>query len=380
MLGTLLLGGIIGIIVAIVASVIALKIQQRSLYNTSIQQQGWEHAQEARQQHWQMQQEKRSIALEKNLSVNVREVQQEWQAWEQKDTQREQEIKQQYEALALRAALENEVEHLPLLEEASLPIAENQRRRTAVSSAVPAQLQGADLIGHDLSRRYLGGANLRGAKLAQANLFMTDLSGACLVGADLTGADLSGANLIHADLRDATLVGANVLVADLNNAILLGTKLHGIRNLTAEQIITTVYDNTTLFDEDNEITLPRIPSIPTSVVPLSSPLIPQPPSTTSYDIIRAQSLDAIPESSLQAEPEQQSPFLAFPEMLPDTPFPEEDDITETGIPTWTPSPSNETLRILEELHLPAHERRRTENFGTSTSQEKRNGRHQVRAS
>lgn len=377
MLGTLLLGGIIGVIVAIVASVIALKIQQRSLYSTSIQQQGWERAQEARQQQWQIQQEKRSITLEKNLSVNVREVQQEWQAWEEKDAQREQELKQQYEALAARAALENEVEHLPLLEEASLPIAENQRRRTAVSSAVPAQLQGADLIGHDLSRRYLGGANLRGAKLAQANLFMTDLSDACLVGADLTGADLSGANLIHADLRDATLVGANVLVADLNNAILLGTKLHRIRNLTAEQIITTVYDNTTQFDEDNEITLPRIPSIPTSAVP--SFLTPQ-PSTASYDIIRAQSLDAIPEASLQAEPEQQSPFLSFPDMLPDTPLDEEEDITETGIPTWTPSPSNETLRILEELHLPAHERRRTENFGTSASQEKRDGRRQVRAS
>ncbi len=374
MLGTLLLGGVVGVIVAIMASFVALKIQQRSLYSTSIQQQGWERAQEARQQQWQRQQEKRSSTLEKNLSVNVREVQQEWQAWEQKDALREQELKQQYEALAIRAAVENEVEHLPLLEEASLPIAENQRRRTAVSSAIPAQLQDADLTGRDLSRRYLSGANLRNAKLIHANLFMTDLSGACLVGADLSSADLSGANLIHADLREATLVGANVLVADLNNALLLGTKLQKIRNLTAEQIITTVYDNTTEFDEDNDITLPRIPSIPKSALSSS----PQPP-TTSYDIVRAQSLDAIPETSLQAEAEQQTPFLAFPDMLPETPFPMEDDITETGIPSWTPSPSNETLRILEELHLPAQERRHTENFGTS-AQEKRDGRRQVRAS
>ncbi len=373
MLGTLLLGGVVGVIVAIMASFIALKIQQRSLYSTSIQQQGWERAQEARQQQWQIRQEKRSITLEKNLSVNVREVQQEWQAWEQKDALREQELKQQYEALAKRAAVENEVEHLPLLEEASLPIAENQRRRTAVSSAIPAQLQGADLTGHNLSRRYLSGANLRNAKLAHANLFMTDLSGACLVGADLSGTDLSGANLIHADLREATLVGANVLVADLNNAILLGTKLQKIRNLTAEQIITTVYDNTTEFDEDNDITLPRIPSIPKSA--LSSP---QPP-TASYDIVRAQSLDAIPETPLLAEPEQQTPFLSFPDKLPETPFTVEDDVMETDVPTWTPSQSNETLRILEELHLPAQERRHTENFGTST-QEKRDGRRQVRAS
>ena len=67
-------------------------------------------------------------------------------------------------------------------------------------------------------------------------------------------------------------------------------------------------------------------------------------------------------------------------MLPDTPFPVEDDITETDMPAWTPSPSNETLRILEELHLPVQEHRRTENFGTSASQEKRDGRRQVRAS
>ena len=378
MLGTLLLGGVIGIIVAIIASFIALKIHQRSQRNTTIQQQGWERAQEARQQQWQRQQEKRAITLEKNLSGNVQQVQQEWQVWEQKDAGREQELKQQYEAAVLRTALENEVEHLPHLEEASLPPAENQRRRTAVSSAIPAQLPDADLTGRDLSRRYLGGANLCGAKLAHANLFMTDLSGACLTGADLTGADLSGANLMHADLREATLVGANVLVADLNNAILLGTKLQKIRNLTAEQTTTTIFDSTTQFDEDNDITLPRIPSIPKSA--LSSSSAPQ-PTTSSYDIIRAQSLDAIPETPLLAEHEQQSPFLSFPGMLPDTPFPAEDDVLETDTPpTWTTSPSDETLRILEELHLPAQERRRTENFGTSASQEKRDGRHQVRAS
>ena len=375
MLGTLLLGGVIGVVVAIVASFIALKIYGQSLHNATIQQQGWERAQEARQQQWQIQQEKRSTTLEKNLSMSVRQVQQEWQAWEQKDALRQQELKQQYEAVATRAALENEVERVPHLEDASLPPAENSRRHTAVSSAIPAQLQSADLTGRNLSRRYLGGANLRGAKLAHANLFMTDLSGACLAGADLTEADLSGANLIRADLREATLVGANVLVADLNNAILLGTKLQKIRNLTAEQIITTIHDNTTQFDEDNDITLPQIPSIPKSALSSS----PQ-PATASYDIVRAQSLDAIPETPLLAEPEQQAPFLSFPTMLPDTPFTVDDDVLETDIATWSPSPSNETLRILEELHLPAQERRHTENFSTSASQEKRDGRREVRAS
>ena len=380
MLGTLLLGGVFGILAAVIASLIALKIHQRSLNNTLIQQQGWEHAQEARQQQWQIQQEKRTAGLEKKLSANVRQVQQEWQAWEQKDATREQELKQQYEAAAIRSTRENEVEHLPYLEEASLPSAENQRRRTAVSGAIPAQLQGADLAGRNLSRRYLGGANLRGANLAQANLFMTDLSNACLAGADLSGADLSGANLMHADLREALLVGANVLVADLNDAILLGTNLLNIRNLTTEQISTTVYDNTTQFSEDMDATLPRIPNISKSI--LSAPVTPQLPAPSSYDIVRAQSLDAIPELPLMEEAEPQSPFLSFPAMLPETPFSAEDDRTETSIPTWSPPPTNETLRFLEELHLVDERqvRRRTEDFGITASEEKNNGRRHVKAS
>ena len=378
MLGTLLLGGVVGVIVATIASLIALKVHQRSLSSTSIQQQGWEHAQEVRQQQWQVQQEKRTIVLEKKLSIDVRQIQQEWQVWQEKDAVREQLLKQQYEAAATHATLENEVEHLPYVEEASLPSAERQRRRTAISSTVPVQLQGANLSGRDLSRRYLGGANLRGANLAHANLFMADLSGACLAGADLSGTDLSGANLIHADLREATLAGANVLVADMNDAVLLGTILLNIRNLTTEQIATTVYDATTQFAEDIDITLPRIPSIPKSILSVSS--TPQvAPSSYEYDIVRAQSLDAVSDLSQKELLESSAPSLVFPETLPETPCPVEDDIREEGIPTW--SPSDETLRILEELHLPIErqERRRTENFGTA-SKETQNGRRRVKAS
>lgn len=385
MLETLLPGGIIGIITAIVAALIALKIHQRNLSSTAIQQQGWEHAQEARQQQWQIQQEKRTAELEKKLAANVRHLHQAWQEWEQKDAIREQTLKQQYEAVTLHAALENAIEHLPHLEEASLPSVEKQRRCAAVSSTIPAQLQGADLSGRDLSRRYLGGANLRGTKLAQTNLFMTDLSEACLAGADLSGADLSGTNLIGADLREATLMGANVLVADLNNAILFGTNLQKTRNLTMEQIATTLYDSTTRFDADIDITLPCIPSIPSipSIPKSVSSMSPAPQMVpSSYDIIRAQSLDVIPEPSSEEALEQQSPLLSFPDMLPETPFSSE-DITETRIPAWSPSsPSDDTLRILEELHLPAErqECRHTENFGTAASSDKHNGRRRVRAS
>lgn len=381
MLGTLLLGCIIGTIVAVAASLIALKIHQRSLNSTSIQQQSWERAQEARQQQWQIQQEKQAAVLEKKLSVSVQQIQQAWQAWEQKDMTREQAIKQQYEALTTRTALEHEIEHLPHLEEASLPSAKHTHRHAAMSGTTPVQLQGAGLSGRDLSRRYLGGANLRGAHLAHANLFMADLSGACLAGADLSGADLTGANLIGADLREATLVGANVLVADLDNAILLGTNLLKVKNLTTVQLATTIYESTTQSTEDVDVTMPRIPSVPGIPKSVSSVSSTTQTASSSY-IIRAQSLDAIPGSPLIEEPEQQAPFLPFVEMPPETPSSSEEDRAETSIPAWSSSPSDETLRILEELHLPTErqERRRTENFGTAASKENSNGRRHVRAS
>ncbi len=363
MLGTLLLGGVIGILVATVAAFVALKLYGNSLRTSLIQQEGWERAQEARQQQWQLEQEKRVITLEKNIANNVRRVQHEWEVWEQRDALRRQELQHQYEAVAQRAALEHIVDRLPYLEEASLPPTE-QHRRTTISSSIPVQLQGADLTGRDLSRRYLAGANLRGATLAHANLFMTDLSGACLAGADLTGADLSGANLMHADLREATLVGANVLVADLNDGILLGTKLQKIRNLTAEQVITTIHDSTTQFDEENEITLPRVPNVPKLALSSSS----TPESTyTAYDIVRAQSLDAIPETPHFIESEQHSP--AIEDESDDTLFVQEDEQEEGVVPTWTPTPSDEMVHLLEEFHLPVQEDRSTNTFDTSQAQQ-----------
>ena len=70
------------------------------------------------------------------------------------------------------------------------------------------KVQGANLVGYDLSE-----ANLSGAKLNKANLNKADLRGANLRGANLwwanlKGADLSGANLSGANLSEANLIGA----------------------------------------------------------------------------------------------------------------------------------------------------------------------------
>jgi len=352
MLEPLLLGGVISIVVTIVTALLVFKAYQRTLSTTIIQQQGWEHAQEARQQQWQLEQAKRLADTKKELLEAIQQVRQEWQAWEQEDATRAQTLEQQYITATTRVALENELGHLPYLEDASLPSVENQRRRSAVSSDIPSQLQEADLVGRDLSRRFLSGANLRGAHLAQANLFMADLSDACLADADLSDADLSGANLMGADLRGANLTGANVLVADLNNAILFDAHLTKTRNLTVDQIQTTMYDRTTQFDANIDITLPRLPSVPKAIstatqtppVVTAPPVTPPQTTTAAYDIVRAQSLDA-----LTTELITQPSILSFPETLPATPQPEL-DVTEENASPWSSLPSEDTLRLLEDLN------------------------------
>jgi len=387
MLGTLLVGGFAGAIVAIVVSLIAFSLYRHSLKSTLIQQQGWEHAQEARQQQWQRQQEKRATALEEKLTIDVQQVQQEWDVWEQKDITRVQTLEQQYEFATAQASLEHTLEHLPFVEDASLPSAENQLRHDATAKAHPAQLAREDLSGRNLSRRYLSGANLRGALLTNANLFMADLSHACLVGADLSSADLSGTNLVGADLSNAVLTDANMLVADVNNAKFLGADLSKVRNLPAQQIETTANTNIMQFDEDIDTTLARIPSIPNASA--STPSAPHeadtsepiPTTTHSYDIIQAQSLDAIPEPEEMGENERGTPILSFPGMLPETPFPFQ-EVDEMDMPSWSPSLSDETLRVLEEVHFSEgrQDSPHSDDFDTTLSKDAYDGRLRVRAS
>lgn len=368
MVETLLVGGIVGILTGSIASLITLKIYQRRTDSTVIQQQGWQRAQEARHQQWQIQQEKRAIELEKKLVAHLRQMQQEWHAWEQKDSTRVETLRQQYESSVVHANVEHELARIPRLEEASLPPVGNKQQQSYVPHVPPARLQGTDLSGRDLSRRYLGMADLRGANLTHANLFMADLSGACLAGADLSGADLSGANLTNADLRNAVLSEANVLVADLNNAILIGTNLHKVRNLSTEQIDSAIFDSTRRFDTEIDVTMPRIPSI---LNPVKST-----PSTESAQAgDKAETLpsvEAVATSSAFEEPvwvyEEPTPAeTQFLEMLPVTPRPLQ-DMTTLDAPASLPPPSDDNQHVPEELHLPIDrpESRHTEEFDTAT--------------
>lgn len=381
MLETLLAGGIAGAVVAVVVSLIAFRIYRQNLESTLIQQQGWEHAQETRQQEWELKQKKRVTSLEERLTTDVQQVQQEWDVWEQRDITRVQSLEHQYESATAQITLEYTLEHLPFAEEASLPSPENQSQNDATAKARPIQLAGEDLSGRNLSRRYLGGANLRGALLTNANFFMADLSHACLVGADLSGADLSGANLVGADLSNAILINTNMLVADVNNTNFSGADLSKVRNLVLTQVETTEAESATLLDEEMNVTQTRLPIIPKSAT--TTPTIPQktPASTVSnstYDIVRAQSLDAIPEPEEAAAVEQISSILSFPGMLPETPFPFSDD--ETEVSPWSPAHSDETLHVLEEVSVGRQDYSRSDDFDTTSSKEMYDGQRRVRAS
>jgi hypothetical protein len=161
--------------------------------------------------------------------------------------------------------LEHELARLRPIEDAPLILDATHQHQYTLPSWRPPRLQGSNLSEHDLSHRYLGHADLRNAQLANTNFYMADLSGAFLTGANLAGADLSGANLVGADLRGATLTGANLLVADLHNANLVGANLLGVRNLTTQQISSTISDSTT-----------QLESLLSSPPPLSSDNLPAP--------------------------------------------------------------------------------------------------------
>ena len=300
--------------------------------------------------------------------TEVQQVQHEWDTWEQKDIARVQTLEQQYEFATAQTTLEYTLDHLPFVEEASLPAAENSSRRDATAKAQPAQLAGEDLSGRDLSRRYLSHANLRGTLLTNANLFMTDLSHACLVGADLSSADLSGANLVGADLSNALLTNTNLLVADINNVNFSGADISKARNLVVPQVETTEDESATLPDEEMDVTQVRLPTVPKSAASASVPVAETPKQENTYDIVRAQSLDAIPEPAVATESEQKSSILSFPGMLLEMPFPFSDD-AETE--AWSPSLSDETLRVLEEVHYSTNKSASysTDNFDTIAAKE-----------
>jgi pentapeptide repeat protein len=253
MVEILIAGGVISLLAAAIGVLIALKIQSRVLRRLSIEHEAWEHSQEAYQYLWQVRQSKFTLELEQKLTQQVQHIQEAWQSWEALDEER-----------FAKLTLEQKLAQLPRVEDT--PVPPNQSDPQEKSSVYephgnPPSFYRANLIGRDLSHRFLRHADLRETQLTCANFYMADLFGACLTGANLSEANLAGANLTGADLRGAELTGANLLVTDLHNALLNGANLLGAHNLTIEQLNSAIYDSGTQIDIECNITLPHMPGV-----------------------------------------------------------------------------------------------------------------------
>ncbi len=264
MVNLFITAGVISLLSAIIGALIAFMIQSRVLRRTGIEHEGWQHAQEAHQNIWEVKQRKQALELEQKLTRQVQQIQDAWHRWEANDEER-----------LARLTLEQKLAHLPRIED--VPVQSNEHAQVEQTNPYgphgqPPSFYKANLSGQDLSHRYLGRADLREAQLVNTNFYMADLAGACLTGANLAGANLAGANLTGADLRDAVLRNANMLVADLNGAILNGANLLGTHNLTIEQINSAIYNSKTQIDKEFDITLPHIANVRlTDLKPTTAP-------------------------------------------------------------------------------------------------------------
>ncbi|MDX1744530.1 MAG: pentapeptide repeat-containing protein [Halobacteriales archaeon] len=102
-------------------------------------------------------------------------------------------------------------------------------RSERAGSTGPERLDGAYLVGTNLSGVNLVGCSLRGAKLASSALVDADLSNADLSDADCPSLDARGAHFTDADLEGANLRNANLNGSELRNCRLAGSDLTGAR-------------------------------------------------------------------------------------------------------------------------------------------------------
>jgi Pentapeptide repeats (8 copies) len=350
MIVTVVTAGIVSLFSALVGALIALKIQYDRLRRMQAHNEGWERAQESHQRDWEVKQEKYATEVETRLTQKVQQVQKVWTEWEAKDQKRIQALNRELKEAKTYLHVKHELARLPRIEERPLMAQTTRQHQQSFSNWQPPLLQGADVSNQDLSHRYLAQADLRHAKLTNTNFFMADLSDAFLTGADLSGANLSGANLSGVDLRGGILTGANFLVTDLQNTILLGADLRGARSLTVHQVQTAIYDNTTQFDPEFDITHPGVNKLD-SDAPL--PETPAEPESSELQITgkMAAVLSAASPASQMSE---EAIVMSSP---PETPhLPSFSDI-ELLIPQQkvlfsSPLPLNDSLLGQEEEDLP----------------------------
>jgi len=99
-----------------------------------------------------------------------------------------------------------------------------------------------DLTATDLSYANFKGSNLMYANLQRSNLFNAQLQGVSFCGVNLYYANLRGANIQNASFIDVDLDTTNYMEYHLS--------LASARNLTAEQLMEAIIDDTVFLDDD----------------------------------------------------------------------------------------------------------------------------------
>src|SRR6185437_5883369 len=180
MIQLFIVSALIGLLAALVGTFIAMKIQFRSLLKLQLQQEAWQRAQEAHQRTWEVRQGGHALDIEKKLTTQVKQVEQNWHSWEARDEKRIAAMSLEFQALMGKLNLEHELAKLPHIDETPLPSGDDGRHEHPLKNWRPPTFCGTDLSGHDLSNRYLVRADFREARLAGTNFYMADLRGACL--------------------------------------------------------------------------------------------------------------------------------------------------------------------------------------------------------
>jgi Pentapeptide repeats (8 copies) len=106
-------------------------------------------------------------------------------------------------------------------------------------------LDGAKLMGIDLSEADLSGLGMMGVNLTSAILHKANLAYARMFAAELRDANLSDADLTLADVQTADLQGANLRGANLTEAQLSGADLRGA-DLTGANVLGTDFEGAKL--------------------------------------------------------------------------------------------------------------------------------------
>ncbi len=381
MIVTVVMASIISLLSAFAGAFVALKMQYDQLRRMQAHNEGWERAQESHQRDWEVKQGKYAAEVETRLTQKVQQVQKAWTEWEAKDEKRVQTLNRELKEAKTYLHVKHELARLPRIEERPLAIQTTHQHQQSFPNWQPPLLAGVDLSEQDLSHRYLAQGDLRHAKLTNINFFMADLSNAFLTGADLSGANLSGANLSGVDLRGAILTGANFLVADLQDTLLLGADLRGARSLTAQQVHTAIYDSTTQFDPEFDITRTPMNKLLSDTPP------PETPSKSEFEVTGKMAVVSPPEESAPAMPEPATPEEDIAMVPPpETPHSPSFSDIELLIPQQkvlfsSPLPLSDSLLGQGEEDLPGDKskNRHTEEFDTVVPNVEYNGSRQAKA-